>query len=413
MLYFCVGVGVDFIDQQGNTPLHYAAKYGHLDLCRFLIDRGAFAGKKNDQGQTAYDTAGSHTARQYLLPLHFQSERKNSLGSSPCNTCGDTYCQIPGHVTRSSNFPALAQSNQYGGEQQHMSYTPPSQYSVEQQHQTQYTQKQPIYSATVHTPHAPIASGTMSSTVPTVQPSVPMKNAPLNLPINIFSRNDSGNENKLSSRLTTSTSSGINSPRDTANNSTVASPAKPGSGVQANPFAPQTNHNGPSVQNHNPPIFTANSQSIRNNAAKVQVFSGGAIPTPTPTTQQTPPAQLISPNPHMHVPQQSPHLHVTQQSPHKSAPIQSPHQQITQGSYAAQPIYSTAPPPPTVQIPGVMQQAYKPTPTINSTNRIIQPGKPILNIQCCRLDRTYLILSKYRSVSLPHPTVFSYRLIYE
>ena len=365
-----LGVAVDLIDQQGNTPLHYAAKYGHLDLCRTLIERGAFAGKKNDQGQTAYDTAGSHTVRQYLLPLHFQSERKHSLGSSPYI---DNYGQMPGQMARSSSIPVSTQSNQYAGEQQHMSYSPATQYNIEQQLNTQYTQEQPMYPPTVHIPHASSAPGTSNSALPS--PSIPMKNAPLNLPINVFSRNDSGNEKRLSSRLTTSTSSGMNSPRDTAANSAVTSPAKPTNGIQVNPFAPPANHNGPTVQNHNPPIFTANSQSIRNNAAKVQVFSGSAAP--IQQTQQVPPAQLVPPNPHLQVPQQS---------PHKAAPHQSHHQPIPQVSYAAQPVYSSGPPPALPpqaaqsQAPSVMQPAYKPSPVINSTNRMILPGKSLFNI---------------------------------
>jgi hypothetical protein len=372
VLYHTVGVPVDFIDQQGNTPLHYAAKYGHLELCRTLIERGAFAGKKNDQGQTAYDTTESHTVRQYLLPLQFQSERKNSFGSSPYI---DNYGQIPGQMSRSSSIPVPVQSNQYMGEQQHMSYSPATQFNMEQHHNTPYTQEQPMYPPTVHIPHASSACGSMSSTLSS--PSIPMKNAPLNLPINVFSRNDSGNESRLSARLTTSTSSGMNSPRDTAANSTVVSPAKP-NGVQVNPFAPQPNHNGPTVQNHNPPIFTANSQSIRNNAAKVQVFSGSAVPiqqSQQQTTTQPAPVQLVPPNPHIPMPQQS---------PHKAAPHQSHHQPIPQVNYTTQPVYPSGPPPSLppqpAQAPGAMQPAYKPAPAIHSTNRIILPGNLFIEI---------------------------------
>lgn len=365
MLNNTVGVAVDFIDQQGNTPLHYAAKYGHLDLCRNLIGRGAFAGKKNDQGQTAYDTAGNHTVRQYLLPLHFQSERKNSFGSSPYI---DNYGQMPGQMTRSSSITVPAQSNQYVGEQQHMSYSPATQYNIEQQLNTQYSHEQPMYPPTVHVPHATSVPGSISSTLSS--PSIPMKNAPLNLTINALNRNETGNENRLSARLTTSTSSGVNSPLVTAVNSTVVSPAKPTNGVQVNPFAPQTNHTGPTVQNHNPSIFTANSQSIRNNAAKVQIFSGSAIP--IQQSQQIPQVQvqLVPPNPHLQVPQQS---------PQKTAPHQMHHQQTPQPNYATQLAYSMGPPPALppqpAQAPGVVHSTYKPTPVINSTNRIILPGK--------------------------------------
>jgi hypothetical protein len=55
--------------------LHYAAKYGHVDLCKVLIDRGGSLGKRNKQNQNAYDVAENHVVRQYLLPLVFQAER--------------------------------------------------------------------------------------------------------------------------------------------------------------------------------------------------------------------------------------------------------------------------------------------------------------------------------------------------
>ena len=69
------GVTVDFVDGAGNTPLHYAAKYGHHDLCRLLVGKNAFPGKRNEKGETPYDVSENHTVRQYLLPLQFQCER--------------------------------------------------------------------------------------------------------------------------------------------------------------------------------------------------------------------------------------------------------------------------------------------------------------------------------------------------
>jgi hypothetical protein len=69
------GVEIDVPDNQGNTPLHFAAKYGHADLCKVLIDRGGSLGRRNKQNQSAYDVADNHVVRQYLLPLVFQTER--------------------------------------------------------------------------------------------------------------------------------------------------------------------------------------------------------------------------------------------------------------------------------------------------------------------------------------------------
>lgn len=69
-------------DQNGNTPLHYAAKYGHLDLCKHLIDSGSSVIAKNYQKQTPYDVAESHSVRQYLLPLQLQAERGGEVAVS-------------------------------------------------------------------------------------------------------------------------------------------------------------------------------------------------------------------------------------------------------------------------------------------------------------------------------------------
>ena len=72
------GIQVNFADSAGNTPLHYSAKYGHHELCKLLVGKGAFPGARNNVGLTPYDVADNHIVRQYLLPLQFQNERESS-----------------------------------------------------------------------------------------------------------------------------------------------------------------------------------------------------------------------------------------------------------------------------------------------------------------------------------------------
>ena len=43
----------------GNTPLFEAARSGHLELCRWLVSKGADADKANEWGDTAANEAGS------------------------------------------------------------------------------------------------------------------------------------------------------------------------------------------------------------------------------------------------------------------------------------------------------------------------------------------------------------------
>ena len=41
----------------GGTPLHYAARFGHLDTCRVLIQGGVLKNPKNNDAKTPFDLA--------------------------------------------------------------------------------------------------------------------------------------------------------------------------------------------------------------------------------------------------------------------------------------------------------------------------------------------------------------------
>ena len=71
------GVGLTFIDSQGNTPLHYATmstdKGRALPTIKMLVSEfKASVIAKNSAGQTPYDLASLDGVRQYLLPLQLQ-----------------------------------------------------------------------------------------------------------------------------------------------------------------------------------------------------------------------------------------------------------------------------------------------------------------------------------------------------
>ena len=73
------GVSMEMLDSNGNSPLHYAARAGAIDICKLLVDSGCNPAKRNSHHQTAYDCSQNHIIRQYLLPIQLKAE----AGSQP------------------------------------------------------------------------------------------------------------------------------------------------------------------------------------------------------------------------------------------------------------------------------------------------------------------------------------------
>lgn len=109
----------------GNTTLHYAAKAGHLDLCKILVDRGCSPARRNNHNQTPYDATDNHLVRQYLLPLIFKYE--NNQGSSSNTVPQDSSAYGMNMQTQQSQIDYEAPSYQTNMENfsTNQTYNPP------------------------------------------------------------------------------------------------------------------------------------------------------------------------------------------------------------------------------------------------------------------------------------------------
>ena len=56
------------VDDEGDTPLHYAADAGHFDMCEYIINRVTNKSPLNNIGKTPKDIA-SEKGHQHLFSL--------------------------------------------------------------------------------------------------------------------------------------------------------------------------------------------------------------------------------------------------------------------------------------------------------------------------------------------------------
>jgi ankyrin repeat protein len=89
------GLDVNEPDSQGWTPLHWAAYFGHKEVCEFLVDRAADKGLKDLTGRTAYWISLFVGAKQLneLLKPHLVQGNLNVLevaqefSTAYCDSC--------------------------------------------------------------------------------------------------------------------------------------------------------------------------------------------------------------------------------------------------------------------------------------------------------------------------------------
>jgi ankyrin repeat protein len=86
---------VDAQDAAGLAPLHFACKFGHIEVARQLVARGAKLETKNKNGNTALNLASlsGHTAIiRLLLDAGAQLETKANMGATPLYSACQSGC---------------------------------------------------------------------------------------------------------------------------------------------------------------------------------------------------------------------------------------------------------------------------------------------------------------------------------
>lgn len=55
---------INFINEHGNSPLHYACFWGYQNLAEDLVTQGALVSLANKDGDTPLDKARGHLAKR-------------------------------------------------------------------------------------------------------------------------------------------------------------------------------------------------------------------------------------------------------------------------------------------------------------------------------------------------------------
>lgn len=78
------GLSPNAKDENGYTPVHAAASYGHMDLLRYLIDKGGDINVTDEDGDTALHTVEElDVAKKLVEEFKADFKAKNAEGQTP------------------------------------------------------------------------------------------------------------------------------------------------------------------------------------------------------------------------------------------------------------------------------------------------------------------------------------------
>jgi len=78
-----LGAKIDATNKLGNTPLHLAARHGHLSVMQALLDRGASLEFKDEFGQTALHSAVTEGHLNIVKYLFDKGNSDHIIKSNP------------------------------------------------------------------------------------------------------------------------------------------------------------------------------------------------------------------------------------------------------------------------------------------------------------------------------------------
>lgn len=125
--------------KQENTLLHLAARSGHFDICKLLVERGASVDKQGSNEQTALHMAvlaGSvDIVRLFLSQDHCQPDIPDWYGKSPFfEACVLGHLDIVKLLLRTGKIQINRRHNNYDGASDHFTTTTPFGYACSEGH---------------------------------------------------------------------------------------------------------------------------------------------------------------------------------------------------------------------------------------------------------------------------------------
>jgi ankyrin repeat protein len=96
-------VKINSADNEGRTPLHHAAAQGNFTIVKYLCDHGASYDVRNAKDQTVLEVANDTKIVKYLETLESKRTRRSAPSSFVIASLGDRQENVVTHVLRVSN----------------------------------------------------------------------------------------------------------------------------------------------------------------------------------------------------------------------------------------------------------------------------------------------------------------------